>query len=325
LTITLPAPVGPVTKELTPTAGAAASSFSRWLVRYRLPLLGAFVGVSALLTAILGLPERPYVLMWVTALCAIAFHDSPWKVGQVIYDWLPILVIAAGYDLVRSFASDLVPRAVVEPQLRFDEILFGGTAPTVVLQRWLDARAGLHPYDYLAFLFYLSHFVVTPSFAVFLYLRDRPAFRRFKWCMLTVCIAGFITYFALPAEPPWRASEQGELQPTVRVVQEVWADLGLSGAAKAFAGKDTEVANPVAALPSLHAAWPLMVLLFMWPRYRRGRWVFLAYNGVMCSVLVYGAEHYVSDIALGWLYTAVVFVVVNRVIDHRDAARLATA
>jgi hypothetical protein len=293
-------------------------------VTNRLAVLGGFVGVSVLLAIAFQMPERPYVLMWLTVLCAIAFHDSPWKVGQVVYDWLPILVIAAGYDLVRSFTPDLIPRAVVEPQLRFDEIVFGGTAPTVVLQDWLDTRAGLHFWDYPTFFFYLSHFVVTPSFAVYLYVRNRPAFRRFKWCMLTVCIAGFITYFAVPAEPPWRASEQGALEPTVRVVQKVWSDLGVPGAAKAFKGEDTELANPVAALPSLHAAWPLMVLLFAWSRYRRGRWVFLAYNGVMCLVLVYGAEHYVSDIILGWIYTAVVFVVVNRVLDRRDAARLAT-
>jgi hypothetical protein len=34
---------------------------------------------------------------------------------------------------------------------------------------------------------------------------------------------------------------------------------------------------------------------------------------------VYGAELYLSDILLGWLYAAVVYVVVMRVMDRREA------
>jgi len=44
----------------------------------------------------------------------------------------------------------------------------------------------------------------------------------------------------------------------------------------------------------------------------------------MVLVLVYGAEHYVSDILLGWLYAIVVFIVVTRTLDWRDAHRAGT-
>jgi membrane-associated phospholipid phosphatase len=101
-------------------------------------------------------------------------------------------------------------------------------------------------------------------------------------------------------------------------VQRVWEALGVSGAADAFAGRNTSVANPVAALPSLHAAWPFLMLLFVWRRAPRGRWVALVYNAVMIFVLVYGAEHYVSDAILGWFYAVVIFLVVNRIIDRRS-------
>jgi membrane-associated phospholipid phosphatase len=37
----------------------------------------------------------------------------------------------------------------------------------------------------------------------------------------------------------------------------------------------------------------------------------------MLFVLVYGAEHYVSDILLGWLYAVVIFLVVNRILDSK--------
>jgi membrane-associated phospholipid phosphatase len=61
-----------------------------------------------------------------------------------------------------------------------------------------------------------------------------------------------------------------------------------------------------------------MVLLFIWPTAKRGRWAFLAYNLLMCTVLVYGAEHYVSDILLGWVYAVIVFVAWNRYWARRD-------
>ena len=88
--------------------------------------------------------------------------------------------------------------------------------------------------------------------------------------------------------------------------------------AKVFNG-DAQLANPVAALPSLHAAWPLLVLLVLWPTMRRGRWVLVAYNLVMCAVLVYGAEHYVSDILLGWIYAVAGFLVWQRIWARRAA------
>jgi membrane-associated phospholipid phosphatase len=101
-------------------------------------------------------------------------------------------------------------------------------------------------------------------------------------------------------------------------------DLGVSGAAKVFAG-NAKLANPVAALPSLHAAWPFLTLLFLWSKVGRWRWAILAYNAVMVLVLVYGAEHYVSDALLGWLYAGIAFVVVTKLLDRLDAWRDAPA
>jgi len=88
----------------------------------------------------------------------LACWRNPHPIARVVLDWLPILVILAGYDLVRSFAGDLAPRATFRPQLDVDEFLFGGTTPTVWLQQRLVDRQTPHWWDYLVWLFYLSHF-----------------------------------------------------------------------------------------------------------------------------------------------------------------------
>ncbi|MEX2268647.1 MAG: phosphatase PAP2 family protein [Acidimicrobiia bacterium] len=310
--------MGPATQQKTTTA--KLPSAAAWLVRYRLPIVGAYLAASIVVAIAFSVPERQYMWFWLAVAIVLAGAYNPHPIAKVIIDWLPVLVILAGYDFVRSFAGELVPRAVIEPQLRFDEIVFGGTAPTVLLQDWFDVRKRPHPWDYAVFCVYLSHFVMTPCFALYLYLRDRPRFRRFAMVILAVSLAGFVTYFILPAAPPWYASEKGDLEPTIRVVQRVWEALGVSGAADAFAGRNTNVANPVAALPSLHAAWPFLMLLFVWRRAPRGRWLALAYNAAMIFVLVYGAEHYVSDVLLGWLYAVVIFVIVSRLLDRPSNA-----
>ncbi len=290
---------------------------------HRSVLLGAFLLASGITVAALGeVPTRPYVLFWLIGLAWLCTWCSTNPVARVVFDWLPVLVIAAGYDLVRSRAGDLIPRAVTDPQLRVDEFLFGGVVPTIRLQEALVDRGTPHWWDYPVWLMYLSHFVVTPTIAVWLYIRHRDWFRRYALLILGVCLAGFATYFILPAVPPWLASREGALDHTTRVVHAVWESLGIESAAKVFNG-DAKLANPVAALPSLHAAWPFMTLLFLWRRVGRWRWLLVAYNAAMVFVLVYGAEHYFSDILMGWVYAIVIFLMVNRVLADR-ASRATT-
>ena len=70
-------------------------------------------------------------------------------------------LIVAAYAVLHELADNLEPGAHVEPQLGFDEWVFGGVAPTVRLQRELWDQGNPHWYDYTAWLVYLSHFVVT--------------------------------------------------------------------------------------------------------------------------------------------------------------------
>jgi membrane-associated phospholipid phosphatase len=61
-----------------------------------------------------------------------------------------------------------------------------------------------------------------------------------------------------------------------------------------------------------------MSLLLLWRRQPRARVPLVLYNFGMVFVLVYGSEHYVSDILMGWVYAAVVYVVVTRFIERRS-------
>ncbi len=232
--------------------------------------------------------------------------SPPRTLKRFALDWAPILLILVAYAVLHELAETMVPRAHVDPQLWFDEWVFG-TVPTVTLQRDLwTGRNALHWYDYVTWLVYLSHFVVTLTIAVVLWVVAYPRFIKFRALILTVTFAGFATYLLYPAFPPWLASERGDMPDTVRVVREVWLGLGLDNIAAVF-GEKSNYAFPVGALPSLHAAWPFMIMLFFWSRAGRWRILLVVYALAMAFTLVYTADHFVFDILMGWAYAIVVY------------------
>jgi hypothetical protein len=122
-------------------------------------------------------------------------------------------------------------------------------------------------------------------------------------------VAAFLTYWLYPAQPPWLAGDHGEIAQVARVVPNVWGELGVPTAKSVWEGHG-DLVNLVAAMPSLHASYPFMLLLFFWPA---GWWVRLAlatYTVAMGFALVYGGEHFVIDLVVGYLFTAMAFAIV---------------
>jgi hypothetical protein len=231
----------------------------------------------------------------------------PRSLRQFAIDWFPVLLIVIAYGVLHQLSDTLVAHAHVDPQLAFDKWLFGGSPPTVRLQHMLwQGEAHVQWYDYLTWLVYLSHFVVTLSIAAVLWAIAYPEFRRFRALIVTLTFVGFATYVIYPAIPPWLASSRGDMPHTVRVVREVWEHLGASGVAAVF-GEKSHYAFPVGALPSLHAAWPFMVMLFFWSRAGKWRILLVGYVLAMSFTLVYTADHFVFDILIGWTYASVIY------------------
>jgi membrane-associated phospholipid phosphatase len=112
------------------------------------------------------------------------------------------------------------------------------------------------------------------------------------------------------------------LTPTAKIIPEMWVHLGLRSGAAVFSGA-SNVANPVAAIPSLHSAYPMLIVLFFWKPAGKYRWLLLLYPLAMGFTLVYAAEHYVGDVLLGWLYAVVVYFVGSWALDKWEARRAA--
>ncbi|UQX87482.1 phosphatase PAP2 family protein [Jatrophihabitans telluris] len=328
------------------------------LITIRRTLLGLYALALLILIKQKGIPEDRNELFALMALGLIITGIGKRKVWPVIRDWLPFAVLLAVYDQTRGVA-DVVGRPTVWFfQARFDEALFFGHDPTVWLQSQLKQ---VQPpwWEVAVSTVYVSYYLSPYLVAVVWWLRDRHEWKKFVVRFVAMSFIGLAGFILMPAAPPWAAARctaaqvaGGVSDPPCMVTGTAQdGDVGILGEAvvphhsgahayvervtsrgfkrlhlnEASALLETGQAkvNLVAAVPSLHAATTLLVSMFLWPRVRR-RWrpLLVAYPLAMAFVLVYGAEHYVFDILLGWLITLGVTAASHRWDVHQARRRV---
>jgi hypothetical protein len=290
--------------------GAAGAPTRREL--HRAILVGAPLAyVVALVVFVLswGLPvARDQLFLWLL-LGLAAFSVGAWRSwGAMLLAWLPWLGLLVVYDELRGAVSVLPADALVAPQIALDRWLGGGVTPTEWLQQKLWSPSHLHWYDVAVWGVYLTHFFAVWLAAAMLWRRSRDRFGHYAILTIVLTLAAFLAYWRYPAQPPWLAAEVGHLGPVDRIAPLVWDRLGVSSMQSVY--ENSNLVNTVAAMPSLHAAYPFMLLLF----FRTAGWAVRsalgAYTLAMAFALVYGGEHFVADILAGWALAAMAFAAV---------------
>jgi hypothetical protein len=320
-----PFPADRAGPEASGAISAAIRRLGSWARRRRRVLIGWCVLVAAFVvcTLTIGLPQSDdTVLIWLAAALFVASLDDlkQWRTG-VLRDWIPLYVVLFVYSLLRGYASHVLWGPFVGPQLAFDRFVGFGVDPTVQLQRWLFNPHHLHWWDYAVWVVYNSHFFTSYVIAAVLWKRNHERFRRFIALFVGVTFLGYAGYVFYPAMPPWMASQTGHMAATTRIIPLVWQHVGLKEAAALFT-RGSEFANNIAAMPSLHAAYPVLILLFFWPVVRRPvRVLLVGYALAMAFTLVYTGEHFVADEVAGWACSVIVYFAGSRLLDWQRARR----
>jgi hypothetical protein len=280
-------------------------NFERWPLVRRIALALYFLALI-LWSAHYGIPvQRELVILWICgALACVSIGRPPREILQLVLDWLPIVAVLWAYDLTRGAADSLGIGIHYSTMIDFDRFVFG-EVPTVWLQQHLYVPHGVQWWDVAFTLVYTSYFIVPFVLAGWLWARDRLGFQRFTRRLVTLALAGLATYTAFPAAPPWMAGEMGLIGEVHRTTARGWEVLGV-GTASLFS-KGQETSNLVAAVPSLHSAFTMLVALFLWGRVRpKLRPLLLLYPLAMGLTLMATGEHYFFDVVLGWLYAGAV-------------------
>ena len=135
----------------------------------------------------------------------------------------------------------------------------------------------------------------------YLFFKDKELFFRFGLSFLLVNLIGFVIYYICPAAPPWYVEQYGFVfHPDTPGST---AGLGRWDSyfhVSIFAGLYAKSSNVFAAMPSLHSAYPLTVVVY---GIRRGlRWwnaLFVLIMGGIWFTAVYASHHYVLDVLAG--------------------------
>jgi hypothetical protein len=281
--------------------------FQHWTT-VRWAAVGLYFAGFGVWCATYGIPvQRELVILWVCGgLVAASVGRPPRQILQVALDWLPIVAVLAVYDRTRGAADSLGIDVHVTTMIDFDEFFFFGQTPTVWLQEQFHEPGVLNWWDVALSVVYFSYFLVPFALAGYLWIRERPEFLRFMRRLVTLAIAGLITYILFPAAPPWMAAEQGLLGPVDRFSAEGFSAVGVETVGLFSKGQAS--VNLVAAVPSLHTAFTVLVALFLWGKVRRRRLrpLLLLYPLAMSFTLIATGEHYFFDIVLGWIYAGAV-------------------
>jgi hypothetical protein len=191
--------------------------------------------------------------------------------------------------------------------LEYERALFGSPIPSSWLQHALSNHGRISALQKAMVVLHASHFLVFLFVGMLLWLSRPCAFARFRVALLAVMGLGIVGYALVPTVPPWMASTQfGVLEPLTHVPEQLYHS-AVPTMTSAFD------LNPIAAMPSLHAAFPTLLTLVCFEAF--GAWGFLmgAYTLLMWFTIVALGEHYIVDVMAGITLALVVWTLTHRV------------
>jgi PAP2 superfamily len=228
---------------------------------------------------------------WVERAVPVSRLDPLLQIGLVI-------VLAETYRVLRTLIPTDWPQANANAQhvLRLEQVAH--LACERGIQQWF---LGFPELVRAMNWFYLtSHLVVTGAFFVWLYWRNREGFSIFRDGFLLATALALLIHWRFPTAPPHLA------------------ELGIRDTIDLYSGVNIgrpyheRFANPVAAVPSLHAGWALAlgVGLISYARNLFVRSAGVLYPAAVLLMIVVTGNHFVFDAIAGGLVMAIGFAAI---------------
>jgi membrane-associated phospholipid phosphatase len=271
--------------------------------------------------------DRLGIARAVTVFLICAFIGRPLRQwGILAIDLLLYCAMWYLYETTRGAADGRLfgikfPLQVQAPR-NIDRFLFFGNDPNTVLQDhfW---KSTVHWWDKVASLTYFTHFIFVPIVMGVLWATSHRQWARFMKRFATVLGVACTLFILFPTAPPWMAAKNYDLLPPLtRSAGRGFTAMGLHAAAVSWKAA-VDWGNAVAAMPSLHASFALIVPAFFLP-WIKPVWlkaIVLVFPVVMLTSLVYLAEHWVIDGLVGWMIVGGSFWFWNRMENRQRHKR----
>jgi len=210
-------------------------------------------------------------------------------------DWIPFIGFFLLYEFLRGFADDLSPFRTLTLLwiYKLEQAIFG-TLPTLSLQQLFGENKLIIN---ISLFFYALFFYYSFLTAFIIWIYNRNLFKEYANKFLLLSITGLVFFFLIPTAPPWLI-EKSENLGIRRIIYEGnildnYVILTLYN--YLFHG------NEVAALPSLHSAWPMFTSLFIVKKFKnRFRYLLLIIPLMVGFSVVLSGEHFILDVLFGF-------------------------
>ena len=219
------------------------------------------------------------------------------RLRRFVDDWAVFLALVILFDFVRGLVFAVVTHYQLPVYMMYaiewERALLGGDTFPVLVQSWRAGLTNAALVDRALTIVHGSHFAFFLVFGMAVWLLRPEAFRRYTTAIVAVLFVGALGYLVVPTIPPWMAADSfGVLPPVDSIVTRIY-NAELPTLQRAFD------INPIAAMPSLHAALPTLcaliaVRLFGW----WGMGVVL-YTLVVYFASGYLGQHYLVDLIAG--------------------------
>lgn len=206
------------------------------------------------------------------------------------------------FDYMKAFPNYKFNTVHIRDLYEFEKHTFGIKSGKLLLTS--NEFFSLHSTQFLDLLsgfFYLCWIPVPLLFAVYLFIRDKEQFFRFSITFFLVNILGFIGYYLYPAAPPWYIHKFGAtFHPFTPGDAAGLVRFDSITGLNIFRGLYSKSSNVFAAMPSLHAAYPVIVLYYGL-RNKLGpiNIIFAIITIGIWFSAVYSNHHYVFDVLAG--------------------------
>jgi membrane-associated phospholipid phosphatase len=228
---------------------------------------------------------------------------------------VPFVALFLGYEALSGVASKLGIKPKVWAMVHVERGLFAGRSPNEVLQRHFGDLRWL---IIACTVVYFCHFLYPLLVGLVLWLLNRTFFLRYVVALFAMSFAAFVVFLLVPTAPPWLAHDWGALPG----VHDLLSGALPSSLSPYFKQLD---ADPIAAFPSLHAAYPTLGALALWKVNRRTAFFTVPWCFIVWFSVVFLGQHYVIDV-LGGIALAVItwLVMTYLVVPHVKALTAST-
>lgn len=223
-------------------------------------------------------------------------------------DWFLFLAVVYLSDTMRGLIYYLTSRyqrpVYCEYAVKIETAIFG-QVPSVWLQNKLLADGQTGWLEQTLTFFHGTHFIAFLIVGFLIWLKDKEYFKQYKVSFYLLLASGISLYALVPTAPPWMASNMFGLLPKLTHFN---VDIYTAYLPDLTAGFNTD---PVAAMPSLHAAFPFLCSLLLWKKFRLKALPFYIYTLIIFFTIIYTADHYVIDIIAGLSLAVISFILTN--------------